>query len=74
MCCKQVKTTTVFKSQETNKTWKIFDNTNCKTEYATYLMECTIFNLQYVVKNETLFKIRFTNHRKDVKDQSDISR
>ena len=31
-------------------------------------MECTICNLQYVGKNETLFNIRLNNHRKDVKD------
>ena len=40
ICCKQVKTTTTFKSQQANKTWKIFHNTNCKTEYAIYLLEC----------------------------------
>ena len=30
ICCKQIKTTATFKSQQTNKTWKIFHNTNCK--------------------------------------------
>ena len=43
-------TTTAFKSQQTNKTWKIFHNTNCKTEYVIYLMEFAICNLQYVGK------------------------
>ena len=47
-------------------------NTNCKTEYAIYLMECIICNLWYVVKNETPFNIRLNNHRKDVKDPSVI--
>ena len=28
ICCKQVRTTTTFKSQQKNKTWKIFHNTN----------------------------------------------
>ena len=51
ICCKQVKTTTTFQSQQTNKTWKIFHNTNCETEYAIYLMECIICNLQYVGDN-----------------------
>ena len=68
ICCKQVKTTTTFKSQQTNKTWNIFHSTNCKIEYAIYLMECTICNLHYVGKNETPFNIRSNNHRKDVKD------
>ena len=55
-------------SQQTKKTWKIFHNTNCKTEYAIYLMECAICNQQYVSKNETPFNIRLNNHRKDVND------
>ena len=71
-CCKQVKTTTTFKTQQTKKTWKIFHNTNCKTEYAVYHMECTIYNLQYVGKNETPFNIRLNNHREDVKDPNAI--
>ena len=63
-----MKTATAFKSQQTNKTWKIFLNTNRQTEYTIYLMECTICNLQYVGKNGTSFYIRFNNHRKDIKD------
>ena len=59
--------------EPTNKqNWKIFHIVNCKTEYAIYLMECTICNLQYVGKNETPFNIRLTNHRKDVKDPEAI--
>ena len=72
VCCKQVKTTTTFKSQQTNKTWKIFHNTICKTEYAIYLLECIICNLQYVRKNETPFNIRLKNYREDVKDPKAI--
>ena len=62
-----MKTTATFKSQQTNKTWKIFHNTKYKIEYAIYLMECAICNLQYVGKNKTSFNIKLTNHRKDVK-------
>ena len=58
--------------EPTNKTWKIFHITNCKTEYAIYLMECTIYNLQYVGKNETPFNISFSNHRKHLKDPKSI--
>ena len=60
------------KNQPTNKTWKIFHNTNCKTEPAIYLMEWTICNIQYVGKNETPFKIKLSNHRKDVKNPKAI--
>ena len=65
ICCKQVKTTATFKSQKTNKSWKIFHNRNCKTEYAIYLMKCIICNLHYVGKNETPFHIRLNNHRNE---------
>ena len=53
ICCKQVKTTTRFKSQQQQKkkNWKIFHNTNCETEYTIYLRECIICNLQYVREN-----------------------
>ena len=68
ICSKKVKTTTIFKNQQTKITWKIFHNANCKTEYALYYMECTICNQQYIGKNETPFNIRLNNHRKDVKD------
>ena len=67
-----MKTTTTFKSQQTNKTWKIFHNTICKTEYAIYLLECIICNVQYVRKNETPFNIRLKNYREDVKDPKAI--
>ena len=63
-----MKTTTTFKSQQTNKSWKIFYDTNSKTENATYLTECIKYNLQYVSKNKIPFKIRLNIHRKNVKD------
>ena len=69
---KQMKTTTIFESQQTNKTWKVFHNTNCKTEYAIYLIKCTICNLQYTGKSETPFNIGLNNHRADVKDTKAI--
>ena len=58
------------KSQQTNKTWKIFRKGNCKTEYAIYFvdLDCTICNLQYVNKNKTTLKIRLINQRKELKE------
>ena len=50
----------------------MFHNTICKTEYAIYLFECIICNLQYVRKNETPFNIRLKNYREDVKDSKAI--
>ena len=66
-----MKTTAAFQKQQTSKTYKLY-NANCKTEYTIYLMECIICNLQYASKNETPFKIRLNNHRKDVKNSKAI--
>ena len=68
LCCKQVVSTTSFKSNETNRAFKIFHNINCKSTFLIYLLECNICNIQYLGKSETTFNIRFNNHRKDVKD------
>ena len=68
LCCKQVISTTSFKSNQTNRIFKIFHNINCKSTFLIYLLECNICNIQYVGKSETTFNIRLNNHRKDVKD------
>ena len=55
ICSKQVKTTTSFQSQQTNKTWRMFHkNASCKTDYAINLVECTICSLQYFGQNEKI--------------------
>ena len=68
LCCKQVRKTTTFKSQQTKKIC------NCASSYVIYLMGCILCNKQYVGKVETSFnissnhrKVIENNHRKDVK-------
>ena len=68
LCCKQIVSTRSFKSNQTNRVFKIFHNINCKSTFLIYLLECNICNTQYVGKSEATFNIRFNNHRKDVKD------
>ena len=70
VCCKQVKTATTFKSQQT-KLGRYFTVQTLR-QYVIYLMECLICKLQYVSKNETPFNIRLSNYRKDVKDPKAI--
>ena len=67
LCCKQVRKTTTFKSEQTKKMYKIFQNVNCASSCVMYLMECILCNKQYVGKVETSFNIRLNNHRKNVK-------
>ena len=68
LCCKQVVNTTTFTSNQTKRTFKIFHQVNCKSNFIIYLLECTLCKLQYVGKSETPFNLRLNNHRKDVKD------
>ena len=62
-----------FKSNQTNKTFKIYHRVNCKSSFVIYLLECFICNIWYVRKSETPFSIRFNNHWKDVKNPSAAS-
>ena len=63
LCCRQVKSATTFKSQQTNRSFDIFHNTNCRSSFVIYLMECRICHIQYVGKTETSFNVRLNNHR-----------
>ena len=49
-----------------NRIFQIHHNLDCKTEFVTFLLESTKYNVQYVEKPETQFNIRPNNHRKDV--------
>lgn len=64
-CCKQVVPTTTFKSTTTKEVFKIRHQTNCKSTYAIYLMECKRCKVQYIGKCESTFNVRLNNHRKD---------
>ena len=68
LCCQQLISTTSFRNNQTNKTFKIYHRVNCKSSFFIYLLECFICNIQQVHKSETPFNIGFNNHRKDVKN------
>ena len=63
LCCKHISSTSSFKSNQTNETFKIFHNTNCRSDYVVYLLECRKCKIQYVGKTETPFNVRLNNHR-----------
>ena len=58
LCCKQVISSSTFKSQQTNKSYTIFHEVNCSSAYVIYLMKCSLCKKQYVGKSETNFNIR----------------
>ena len=68
LCCNQVTTTSTFKSEQTQKTHKIFYEVNCSSAYVIYFMECTLRKKQYVGKAETTCNIRLNSHRNGLKN------
>ena len=70
LCCKQVKEPKTFESYRTKETFQIFHNLTCESENLIYLLQCRIWQLQYVGKSETPFNILLNNHRKDAKSEA----
>ena len=67
LCCKQLISSSIFKSQQTNKSYTIFLEFNCSSAYDISLIEYILCKKQGVGKSETSFNIRLNDHRKDVK-------
>lgn len=63
LCCRQIQSTSLFTSQQTKRSYTIFHNTNCKSTFVIYLLECRKCHIQYVGKTETPFNHRLNNHR-----------
>ena len=63
LCCRQVQSTSSFKSYQTQEIFKILHNTNCRSSNVIYLLHCNKCNIQYVGKTENPFNIRLNNHR-----------
>ena len=72
LCYQQLIPTTTFKSNQTDKKFKIYHRVNWKRSFVIYLLKCYICNIQYVGKSETPFNIRLKNHSKDVKNPNAI--
>jgi hypothetical protein len=65
-CCRQIRRTTKFRSNRTNRSYDIFHKVNCKSKWVVYLMECIICRTQYVGKSEWPMNMRINKHRNDV--------
>ena len=71
-CCKQMTDTSSFKSQQTGKVYKIYNEADCKSKKVIYLLECTKCRLQYVGKSEPPFHFRMAQYRSDIKKPNSI--
>ena len=58
-----------FKSQNTQKTYKIRQQLTCDSDWLIYLSTCQKCGGQYVGKSKTKFKLRHSNHKQEVKKQ-----
>ena len=63
LCCKQIATTDSFQSHTTKKSYNIWHEVNCKSNFVVYLLECSLCQIQYVGKSEWPFHIRLNNYR-----------
>ena len=72
LCCQQLISTAIFKSNQTNKTFKIYHRVKSKSSFVIYLLECYICNIQYLSKSKIPFTIGLNNLRKDVKNSNAI--
>ena len=67
LCCKQLKHSSTFQSDNTKKVYDILHEVNCKSTNVIYLMECILCkNHQYVGKSEWSMNRRINSHRNDV--------
>ena len=58
-----------FKSTNTGKTYKIQQKLTCTSDWLVYLATCKRCAGQYVGKSKTIFKLRHSNHKQEIKNQ-----
>ena len=67
LCCIYLKHTNSFYSSTTKNTYKIYHESNCKSNNVIYLLECTRCWKQYVGRSEWPFYFRLNNYRHRIK-------
>ena len=67
--CPIINETKVFSSTNTKKTYKIRESVDCDSEWVIYLATCKKCKGQYVGKSQTSFKLRHSNHKREVKNE-----
>lgn len=58
-----------FKSTSTGKVYKIRQDLTCTSDWLIYLATCKRCSGQYVGKSKTIFKLRHSNHKQEIKNQ-----
>ena len=69
--CPKMREEKWFKSTVTGRTYKIRKHLDCNSMWVVYLVTCVKCHKNYVGKSETTFKIRHSNHKREIKLKSD---
>ena len=69
VACPILEETSSFKSFNTGKTYRIRQRVDCDSQWVIYLCSCKKCGGQYVGKSKTPFKIRHSNHKREIKNK-----
>ena len=67
--CPIIKEGQYFESTNTGKRYPIRHQLNCNSSFVIYLATCKKCKGQYIGKSQTPFKIRHSNHKREIKNQ-----
>ena len=65
--CPKIQETKFFESTNTQKRYKIKQKMDCDSDYLVYLVTCKKCHGQYFGKSQTKFKLRHSNHKREIK-------
>ena len=68
VACPKIQESKFFTSTNTQKRYKIKQNLNCDSDFLIYLVTCRKCHGQYVGKSQTKFKLRHSNHKREIKN------
>ena len=66
--CPKIQESKYFVSTNTHKRYKIKQNLTCNSDFLIYLVTCRKCQGQYVGKSQTKFKLRHSNHKREIKN------
>ena len=66
--CPKIEEGAFFCSTNTNKNYKIKHHLKCTSSFVIYLVTCRQCRGQYIGKSQTTFKIRHSNHKREIKN------
>jgi hypothetical protein len=70
VACPVINESKEFTSTATNKKYTIRQKLSCDSDWVIYLVTCKNCKGQYVGKSKTIFKVRHSNHKQEVKKET----